>query len=456
MVKEKVFLHLSDIHLFRSGRAEEVDLDRDLRRELERSAKGYVEDLGRGVDGILVTGDVAYQGGKSEYEAAREWLKILSEHVGCDEEEVWVVPGNHDVQRSEIQGSMHIKDFHKRIRNAKPDEIDDFLNQYLLVDKNGDALLSPLSNYRDFAARYGCDFDHKKLFWEDYFELNDGWKLCLRGVNSALISSSEDDRKRNKLVLGTHQVQVEREPGVAQMVLCHHPPDWLLDYENVNRYLLSRTALQLYGHKHNQQVRTVDDSLRLVAGAVHPDRGYAGWEPRYNFLRISVVEKNNSHHLQVKVTQKRWNRDTTTFETERDSTTGEEFSQYDLPLRVREPSPTLPEEASVTDESTGEDGPQPSDVDRVETSPSRSDEGGRDDMDRFRSIRYRYFELPPTQKLRVALDLDLLTEEDAELDKNEMYKAVLRRAQEKDMLGDLWDRIAEVEGSGDSADNPFR
>ena len=98
MAEEKVFLHLSDIHLFQDGQADRVDLDRDLRRELERSAEDYVEDLGRGVDGILVTGDVAFQGSKSEYEAAREWLKTLSEHVGCDEEEVWVVPGNHDVQ----------------------------------------------------------------------------------------------------------------------------------------------------------------------------------------------------------------------------------------------------------------------------------------------------------------------------------------------------------------------
>ena len=46
MAEEKVFLHLSDIHLFQDGQADRVDLDRDLRRELERSAEDYVEDLG--------------------------------------------------------------------------------------------------------------------------------------------------------------------------------------------------------------------------------------------------------------------------------------------------------------------------------------------------------------------------------------------------------------------------
>ena len=118
--------------------------------------------------------------------------------------------------------------------------------------------------------------------------LNDGSTLHLRGLNSVLISGPDDDDKRNKLLLGAIQTEYGRSDGVEYLTLCHHPTDWLLDKDNVAEALLAYSRIQLFGHKHIQKVNKMDETLWLVAGAVHPELSKPNWWPRYNYLSIEV------------------------------------------------------------------------------------------------------------------------------------------------------------------------
>src|SRR5438132_1111395 len=96
-----VFVHLSDIHFRKDRTGDAHDEDTSLRNELERDLRRLRAKLPR-VDGVFVSGDIAFGGKPEEYEYASAWLATVCESLGCDETDVLVVPGNHDVDRSLI------------------------------------------------------------------------------------------------------------------------------------------------------------------------------------------------------------------------------------------------------------------------------------------------------------------------------------------------------------------
>ncbi len=116
--KPLVFLHLSDIHFTKhSGRP--GDLDEDVRRELECDAL----EVRRRFDhftGILVSGDIAFSGQAAEYDTAKSWLNQLCLSLGCAAEDVWVVPGNHDVDRVEVRASYGLQLVRSGLRPQDP------------------------------------------------------------------------------------------------------------------------------------------------------------------------------------------------------------------------------------------------------------------------------------------------------------------------------------------------
>lgn len=91
-------LLLSDIHFIH------CEDDENDYRSLETAfveAMDDVRDSG-GVNQILICGDIANKGQESEYQTAEAFLKRVFEHLGCDEKQtqVYVVPGNHDINRN--------------------------------------------------------------------------------------------------------------------------------------------------------------------------------------------------------------------------------------------------------------------------------------------------------------------------------------------------------------------
>jgi len=124
-----VFIHLSDIHFKYSKDGGIYDLDEDLRNELELDAIKIQKEFGI-LHGILVTGDIVYSGKPEEYENVLNWLKELCEKLNCQTENVWTVPGNHDVNWSSISGSTIIQDIHRNLRSIFPELIDHRFSQH--------------------------------------------------------------------------------------------------------------------------------------------------------------------------------------------------------------------------------------------------------------------------------------------------------------------------------------
>jgi 3',5'-cyclic AMP phosphodiesterase CpdA len=89
------WLHVSDFHI-RAG----DPYDRDVvLRALVRSVAEYCE-RGCKPDLIFATGDVAHADKAAEYELATKFFDDLLAAAGLDKRSLFVIPGNHDVDRN--------------------------------------------------------------------------------------------------------------------------------------------------------------------------------------------------------------------------------------------------------------------------------------------------------------------------------------------------------------------
>jgi hypothetical protein len=168
----------------------------------------------------------------------------ICRRVNCPEESVRTICGNHDILRNAITNSALLQDAQRSLRKSGADQafgqIDSRINAYFADIAAPELLFSTIRNYNEFADKWGCGFHATQPFWQQDFVLNDGSKLRLRGLNSALVSNASDDLGDGKLVLGPNFCVLPREEGVEYLVLCHHPPQWLWDQDRIDDYLNTR------------------------------------------------------------------------------------------------------------------------------------------------------------------------------------------------------------------------
>lgn len=296
-------IHLSDIH-FREDDGTLSDRNRDLRTMLQNDLRRQLRKVVR-YDGIAVTGDVGFSGKRNEYDIATEWLETVCEEIGCPAEAVLPTPGNHDVNRDDV--TDEIRAIHRKLRSCERRDINDQIRT-LLKTGEVEKLLIPIRNYNAFASQYKCELSPDRLYWERDFLLSGGITLRFRGLNSACISNDEDNEDANRLILSEFQTQLVEQSGVQYVTLGHHPPSWLRDQDEADSYFNQRSRLQLFGHKHEQTILPIGQSVRIVAGATHPDRREPEWEPRYNIVQFRVVDGRRAT-LKIVVTPRRWSKE---------------------------------------------------------------------------------------------------------------------------------------------------
>jgi predicted phosphodiesterase len=426
-MEKLVLVHLSDIHFTRASSHCVHDLDRNVRNELVLDATRVANEIGS-VTGVLVTGDIAFSGSEVEFEHATKWLRDLCRAIGCAEESVWVVPGNHDVVRDKTKRKLTSM-LHQGVRQDGSD-VDKELREIFADAQSAAALLEPLADYNKFAGRFGCSISAEKHYWERDLALACGTPVRLRGLTSALVSN-EDDR-RTAIVLGAAQATVQRAPGVLHMTLCHHPPEWLRDHDAVEDHLQSKVHIQLFGHKHSQRIYEINGKVRLVAGAMHPERNEGGWLPTYNFLEVS---RRDSDRIGLRVYQRQWNQPDTNFGAWRDPINGKDHREF---LWAGFPEPTRTEPHSVVPhESRGVAvvALAPSAV--VTTTLSEKDDA-MPTPNYERRLAYRFLTLPFRHQISVAKNLDVLTDADRALSDEALFRVLFKRAREKGLLGKLW------------------
>jgi hypothetical protein len=418
------FVHLSDIHFILGFSNESpFDIDKPVRDAILRDAKTLRTKLGP-VSGVLLTGDIAYAGKAGEYKTALDWLAVLTEILTCEKEYLWCVPGNHDVDRSVLKENLAISAVHDRLRAAGDRETQ--LRQHLEVENTGRLLFSPLKAYsEEFATRLGCLSHPKQPWWTDDLILNDGSLLRLRGLNSVLISGPDDNDTDKKLILGAIQTDYGKEDGVEYLTLCHHPTDWLIDKDRVEESLINYSRIQLFGHKHVQRATKMDETLWLVACAVHPERSKPDWLPRYNYLSIEVQGTGANRYMSVDVYARVWNQTERQFTREQGGY-NEDCRNYRLKL----PEWRAPMITERKDNAGGVDAAA-----QYEVNPQQGMNLNR------KKLLFRFIGLPHHTKVAIMKRFDLWQEEDQKLPDAEIFATCFERARKKGVLDAVWDAV---------------
>jgi tetratricopeptide (TPR) repeat protein/predicted MPP superfamily phosphohydrolase len=241
------WLHLSDLHV----RAASASGAREaflacLREDLPTRGRERL-------DAIVVTGDVAFSGRADEYDVAGAFLLDAARGAGLGPERVFVVPGNHDVDRATDQAPVTAK-LLAELRQGRRR-----LDAAIEAPRARAVITTRLHAFSAFAAAFGPEGPaevalDELLWWSHAVEGRGGLRVRILGLSTVLLADGDADR--GCLRLGEAQLREaqatvrERELVIA---LSHHPVrgGWLADERDAEAWLREHAHLHLTGHVHD-------------------------------------------------------------------------------------------------------------------------------------------------------------------------------------------------------------
>lgn len=435
-----LMLHISDIH-FKSPDCLDAwtDPDASIRTRMRRDLNQQLQTLGQ-VDAILICGDVAYKADPKEYQSALTWIQQLSEISGCPKERVFVVPGNHDVDRSLIKGSVPIKNAQNAIASTALAKREKVLREQLRDETTGQHLLQAHSAYNKFAAPFGCNIWPEKPYWHQDIPLDGGVSLRLYGLTSTLLSGREgNDDKERDLYLSPLQTVLDPAPNTLNLVMVHHPIDWLADGDPVDDALTARAAFHLFGHKHKQRLVMDQNYVRFASAAINPSRDEQPYYPGYNLIRLKVEGVGAERRVNVEVRQRRMQDNPECFVSIQTPQGEDVFaSAIRIPL---EPDVAIAPQTPGAVPKTQEP-PLVKEADGLDQDAEAT--MGQADT---RDLLYRFWNLTSSQRREIAVTLELLNDGDINLPEPERYGRALIRAAERHIIDKVAAEVAKLENA---------
>lgn len=287
--------------------------------------KEYIE-AGNEIDYVFVCGDIAFKGIKEEYEKALAYIDDICEIIGRTREDVFIVPGNHDLNRN-APGHQTREMIDASLAFEPNNEA--FLDNVLL--KNGvlrKDLFAAFTDYNAFAGNFFCKEevmnkcitgkesdtidDSDELFYEAKLSKKVGdIDVTIRGVNTALNCDgwdwNEEYQDGHKQMLPHRAYVMEKEEKqVLRIIMGHHPLPFLTSGEEVMDYLDNHYHIQLFGHVHIQSIGD-GNSVVVQSGAFDPPKvgKVDKYLPVYNIIDIS---QKDATHVVVKGISQIWDK----------------------------------------------------------------------------------------------------------------------------------------------------
>ena len=219
----------------------------------------YQEILLEQPDALIVTGDLTYNGEKMSHEALAAWFGTV-EDAGVD---VWVIPGNHDINMTNPIGFADGMYF--GVEAASPD---------------------------DFAAIYADHLEPGAAGFSYIARISDGLWVAMTDV-----AWYQDQAQTFGLFTGSHAAWLEealknaREAGAQVVTATHHSllthtefsKESFLMFGNESMAALARAygvALNLSGHMHIQHIAREDGLADAALGA------FCIWPHRYALVTL--------------------------------------------------------------------------------------------------------------------------------------------------------------------------
>ena len=302
------WLHLSDIHFHPKSEWSACETRSKL---LAFLTKRFEKNPQLKPDFICCTGDIAFgelpnSPLSDQYTLAKVFFDKLLAVCGVNKERLFVVPGNHDINRRQIDAmaqSMYMQwagDSHQHI-----DTINQDFAELGLSTQNA---LKRLAEYNQFVADYlphqqaedaRCVYNHSFVFNDttiNILGLNSAWNCSGKETDGDLWLGSQwqfNQRFSQRLNQGAGQDNHKRAINIALM---HHPLVSIVEAERniaTNR-IEADFDFFLHGHSHNTWVSPGNKAITVSAGALG-----AGSDPEFGFniTRLDLVKGSFDSHL---------------------------------------------------------------------------------------------------------------------------------------------------------------
>jgi formylglycine-generating enzyme required for sulfatase activity/predicted MPP superfamily phosphohydrolase len=276
-------LHLSDIHF-----SERQAWDQDpVIKALAGSVKTLADD-GLKPDIALITGDVANAGRADEYARAEDWLhQRLLPAAGLGKNQLLLVPGNHDVDRSLVKVNARALQ-NALLANVSQDQVAEVLSD----PNEREPLLRRHSAWLKFASRFSVA-DGIVPWWGEHREIA-GVRIHFAGLCTSWMSWQNDEQ--GKLLVGRWQanaVLADCGNAAISIALMHHPWNWLVESDmlEVRDVVYAKCSMVLSGHRHIQRGAKLDwpsgTVLELPAGSCY---GGSNWPNGYQLLELEFAD----------------------------------------------------------------------------------------------------------------------------------------------------------------------
>lgn len=312
-------MHLSDLHV--SGEDWQRD---DVLDALVRDLPELLSERELRPDLLFVTGDVASRGRREEYDGALAVLGRITRALAlAPHEHVFMVPGNHDVDRSRIGGMARLH--HQALVQLDPETLSETLGELL---EHAEELVLYGERLREW-----CAFTERFLGPAHAVTVARPWRadvVRIRELSVGVLSlctawASGSDREHGRLLLGERQlrdtlVAVGEAGAELVMALMHHPLSWLHPEEHsaIRGRLEREVDVLLHGHTHEAH-----SAVQTAAGSTHATLGvgaaYAGLgQDRHHGFSVGRLQPSGGpaggwlevHHFTWSTRSAKWHLDT--------------------------------------------------------------------------------------------------------------------------------------------------
>ncbi len=269
------WIHLSDLHLKVSNQWDSDPITQSLIQE----CKCLQKNSGFRPDALFFTGDAVFgdlsdEPIEQQYEGFGNFLDQVrnSFEPPLDKSSIFLVPGNHDVNRTNVLEAE--KEWLRNDRH-KLEVIETALGKN---SPDCRQWMSRLGAYRGFLQKYGLDHlepESETLIWVKELEAS-RIKVRIIGLNTAW-SCCERKEKGTLRMGGRWQAGKLRlhEPSEGfTFALLHHPANWLHETEDPDfqRWLNKHCDIQFHGHEHSQFITPQPNGRLIVSAGACYDR----------------------------------------------------------------------------------------------------------------------------------------------------------------------------------------
>jgi predicted MPP superfamily phosphohydrolase len=290
-------IHISDFHL---------ESETPAKRKIS-IIQSLAEDLKKYVTNntiLLFTGDLIDKGGYGFKDNELCFLsfedvfinKILDSNPNL-KNKIFIVPGNHDVNRSKID---EIIETGLKSKLIETESLEKFINE----NRKDSIFLKSLEDYKNWEKSFYKDYQDAELSnFENSFKLKiDGVDIGISCLNSSWLCKNDDDK--GNILLGKNQIDNSLsfiDKTSFKIALIHHPLEFFkeFDFEDIKPIIYKNYDILLTGHVHkldSEYAMNLNGKIFIsVANSTIADNP----KEREYINGYTIIDFNNHSNIQV-------------------------------------------------------------------------------------------------------------------------------------------------------------